>query len=102
MVLCAVELRAQNPLSTDVKAGYELVKNNILRGAEKMPAADYGFKPTPEVRTFGQLIIHIADAQTGMCGIAKGEMKRGDAASRIGEADLLQPLKRPSSSVMRL
>lgn len=83
-----------------MKAGYELVKNDILRGAEKMPAADYGFKPTPEVRTFGQLIIHIADAQTGMCSIAKGEMKRGDAASGIGKADLLAFLRASSSSVM--
>ena len=42
-----------NPLVTEMKANYNQIKNNVLRGAEKMPEADYTFKPAPESRTFG-------------------------------------------------
>lgn len=86
-------LQAQNPMTAEVTAVYKGVSANILKAAQKMPEADYAFKPTPEVRTFGQLIAHVADAQMAMCSIMKGEMKRGDAASKTSKADLLAALK---------
>jgi len=56
---CAVPLRGQdNPLSKEAKSDYTIVKNLVIRAAEKVPEADYSFKPTPEVRSFGQLIGH--------------------------------------------
>jgi hypothetical protein len=94
--LGVVGLRAQNPLSDDVKNAYQGVKINILKAAEKMPEAEYSFKPTPDVRTFGQLIAHVADAQMGICGFAKGEPRRGDAASKTSKADLIAALKASS------
>jgi len=92
----SVALRAQSPLSAEVKAGYQTVKNNILKAAEKMPEGDYGSKPTPDIRSFGQLIAHVADAQMGICGIVSGEGKRGNAASKTSKADLVAALKASS------
>jgi len=86
-------LRAQNPLSDDVKGVYQPLKINILKAAEKMPESEYSFKPTPAVRTFGQLIAHVADAQMGICSIAKGEPRKGDAASKTTKSDLVAALK---------
>ncbi len=83
----ATALRAQNPMTAEVTAAYKGVSANILKAAEKMPDADYGFKPAPEFRTFGQLIAHVADAQMALCGGAKGEMKRGDAAKKTSKAE---------------
>ena len=83
----ATALRAQNPMTAEVTAVYKGVSANILKAAEKMPEADYAFKPAPEVRTFGQLIAHVADAQMAMCSMTKGEMKRGDAASKTSKAE---------------
>jgi len=42
-------------LATSLQRGYAGLKTNFTQAAEKMPEADYGFKPgsTPEVRTFG-------------------------------------------------
>ncbi len=48
------------------------MKNNITSSAEKMPEADYFFKPTPDIRGYGQLWAHVADAQFGQCSGAKG------------------------------
>ena len=45
----------------------------ILRAAEKMPEEHYKFQPTPEVRTFAQLLGHIADGYTLVCASALGE-----------------------------
>ncbi len=45
-----------NPLSSAVKQNYTGVKNNLLKGAEKMPEADYTFKPAPESRTYGAVV----------------------------------------------
>jgi len=86
-------LYAQNPMSTEVKNDYTMVKTNTLKMADKMPDANYSFKPTPEIRSFGEAIAHVADAQMAMCGAVKGEMKRGDAASKTSKADLTAALK---------
>jgi hypothetical protein len=79
-------------LSAAVKQNYNGVKNNILRGAEKMPEADYSFKPAPESRTFGEVITHIATVQAALCGSAKGEDKKIDG-SKTDKASAVAALK---------
>ena len=51
LLATATALRAQNPMTAEVTAVYKGVSANILKAAEKMPEADYAFKPPPEVRT---------------------------------------------------
>ena len=89
---CAVQAQT-NPLSSELKMSYKGVQTNILKAAEKMPDGDYSFKATPDVRTFGQLIGHVADAQIGICSSAMGSPKRGDAAQKTSKADLVAALK---------
>jgi uncharacterized damage-inducible protein DinB len=62
-----------NPLSAFNKTAYAAVKTILLRSAEKMPEENYSFKPTDSVRTYGQIIGHLADAQYMFCSIALGE-----------------------------
>jgi uncharacterized damage-inducible protein DinB len=38
-----------------------------------VPENEYAFKPTPQVRSFGELVGHIADAQNFFCGVAAGD-----------------------------
>jgi uncharacterized damage-inducible protein DinB len=92
-VTCAISLHAQNPLSTETKGLYTMIKTNIIRAAEKMPEANYSFKPTPEVRTFGQIIGHVADAQYEFCAPVKGEKKESDAEKLTSKAALVESLK---------
>jgi uncharacterized damage-inducible protein DinB len=49
------------------------IRRNLIEAAEAMPAADYSFKPTPEVRSFAELIGHVAFANFYLCSMAKGE-----------------------------
>ena len=64
----------QGPVGTaqGLQRSYAQTKNNITLSAEKMPEADYFFKPTPDIRGYGQLWAHVADAQFGQCSGAKG------------------------------
>jgi uncharacterized damage-inducible protein DinB len=66
--------RAQSdPVIASARAFYGDMKGVLLRAAEKMPEADYGFRPTASVRTYGQIIGHLADANELFCSIARGE-----------------------------
>lgn len=86
-------LNAQNPLSTDAREAYTEMKNNILRSAEKMPEENYTFKPAPRVRTFGQILGHLAEEQYIYCGYANGERKAADVEkTKTSKADLLDAL----------
>jgi hypothetical protein len=61
-------------LATSLQRGYAGIKANFTAAADKMPEADYGFKvgSTPEARTYGQLIAHIAQSQFGQCSGLNG------------------------------
>lgn len=61
-------------LATSIQRSYQGFKNNFTQAAEKMPEADYSFKPgsTPEARTFAQVIDHITQAQFNQCSGLKG------------------------------
>ena len=48
-------------------------KRNIVESADQMPEADYGFKPVDTVRTFGQVLAHVADSNYFYCARSKGE-----------------------------
>ena len=81
LLLAAAPAVAQAPpaaqvttISVSIQRAYAGVKTNLTQAAEKMPEADYGFKPSTmtEVRTYGQLFAHVANAQYGSCAAAKG------------------------------
>ena len=94
--LCAASsaiAQSANPFMSELKQFYTVRKGDLLKAADRMPAADYDFKPTPDVRTFGQLIAHIADAQMSFCSGAKGKPIRLNAASKTSKADLVAALK---------
>jgi uncharacterized damage-inducible protein DinB len=82
-----------NPFVTDLKGFYAIRKADLVRAADRMPAEDYGFKPTPEMRSFGELVAHIADAQMGFCSVVKGEPRKLNAAAKTSKADLVAALK---------
>jgi DinB family protein len=61
-------------IAAALQGSYAGQKSLVLGEAAKMPDADYGFKPSSmaEVRTFAQVVAHIADAQFDTCANVKG------------------------------
>jgi len=91
---CVWTLSAQNPLSGETKNFYTQIKTNLVKSAEKMPEANYSFQPTDSVRTFGQIIGHVADAEILFCSAAKGEKKDSNAEKTLkSKAELVAALK---------
>lgn len=84
-----------NPLSAFTKRIYGFQKDILLRSAEKMPEENYSFKPTDSVRTFGQIVGHLADGQYLFCSGAIGEQNPGlkIEQTKTSKADLIAALK---------
>lgn len=84
-----------NPLSHGEKMLYAFMSGAGIAAAEKMPEENYSFKPAPDVRTFGQLVGHYADAQYLFCSLALGEKNPnpGIEKNKTTKADLVQAIK---------
>jgi uncharacterized damage-inducible protein DinB len=84
--LATVSVSAQTPapppppptldIAGSLKVQHQAIRRNLAASAEKMPEADYNFRPQgapPEVRTFGQIIAHLVAANYNICAAAKAE-----------------------------
>lgn len=67
----------------------------LLASAERMPEAAYAFKPTAAVRTYGQIVGHLADMQYFFCSVALGEKNPAlrIEQTKTSKADLIAALK---------
>jgi uncharacterized damage-inducible protein DinB len=82
--------------SRGIKMRYDSVKRDVVEAAEAVPDSEYSFKPTPEVRTFGEIIGHIADTQNYFCAVAAGSNPEyADTLEKTAKtkADLVKGLK---------
>ncbi len=96
-LFCASGLHAQSAHIAEGKQVFGGIKNNLIQMAEKMPEENYAFKPTPDIRSFGEMVAHVADAQSSICSMAAAEKKSVGAASKTAKADLVAALKESSS-----
>ena len=64
---------APPPISASggLKNLYTNVRGWITRAAESMPEEHYSFKPTPDVRSFGELLGHVANTQYTFCAAGR-------------------------------
>jgi hypothetical protein len=62
-----------NPVSGYVKAGVARFQKNMVTAAEAMPAEKYGFKPSPEMNSYGHLMMHIAQTNNSVCAKIAGQ-----------------------------
>jgi uncharacterized damage-inducible protein DinB len=73
LAFTATSVAAQNPVSDSLRSSWNGTKRNIKESAEQMPEADYGFKAAKDVRSFGEILAHVAGASYMFCAAAKGE-----------------------------
>lgn len=83
-----------NPLVASSKVFYTNAKQDILRSADKMPEDKYSFRPAASVRTYGQVLAHVADGQYEFCGGAAGNHdQKGIEQSAKTKAEIVAALK---------
>jgi uncharacterized damage-inducible protein DinB len=91
----AAPVTQANPYTAHTKLNYWGGKAAILRSAEQVPEEYYSFKPTEAVRSFGQILGHVADAQYTFCSLARGEKNPAlnIEKTKTSKADLIAALK---------
>src|SRR5277367_5752995 len=84
-----------NPITASEKGFYGYVSNAVIGAAQKMPEENYSFKPVPEVRSFGQLVGHLADENYFFCSLATGAANpvKDIEKTKTSKADLVAVLK---------
>ena len=84
-----------NPITASENGLYSFVSNAVIGAAQKMPEENYSFKPTPDVRNFGQLVGHVADASYMFCSQALGEPNpmKDIEKTKTSKADLVAAVK---------
>ena len=83
-----------NALAAEVQARYAAVKTNIIESADNMPAENYSYKPTPDIRTFARVVNHVTEAQLHGCGALNGGAAAKEApAETADKATIVEALK---------
>jgi uncharacterized damage-inducible protein DinB len=83
-------------LLAGLQGDFKAVEQNLIEAAEKMPEANYDFKPSPEVRSFGQIFGHVANIQFNWCAAVKGEPnpnQGADLEKTTAKGEILKGLK---------
>ena len=87
LALCAITLPVlcQSPdlktISGHAQSLEKMVQTNILKSAEKMPEDNYSFKPTPNIRSYAELIGHVTDASYAFCSASLSEKSPATASA---------------------
>ena len=81
-------------MAASLKAMHTVIRRNLAEAAAAMPADEYGFKPTPQVRSFAELIGHVINGNFFFCSMARGEKPNfgGDYSKTTDKAALVKAL----------
>lgn len=90
---CLLQAQEANPISSGLKQSWDNIKNLLAKEADKMPEADYKFKPTPEIQDFATRVEHIVNANMGVCAAIKGEKKTLSLTATSSKADIAAAMK---------
>jgi hypothetical protein len=93
-----LETFKNRPLGAVIQKAFDVNANYLIMAAEMMPESGYGFRPTPDVRTFGEQINHASGAQYTFCnqaGVPPGVERQTAPSLRAvtAKADIVKALK---------
>jgi uncharacterized damage-inducible protein DinB len=60
-------IAAPNPLTTTLSIFRSNMQDKIMNSADEMPESKYSYRPTKEVRSFAEIVIHVADISYILC-----------------------------------
>jgi uncharacterized damage-inducible protein DinB len=86
-------IMASNPLTTTQSIFRSNMQDKIMKAAEMMPESKFSYRPTKDVRSFGEIVTHVADISYILCSNAKGEATPGTTAAKGSKAEIKAYLK---------
>jgi uncharacterized damage-inducible protein DinB len=84
---------APNPLTTTLSIFRSNMQDKILKSADAMPESKYSYRPTKDVRSFGEIVTHVADISYILCSNVKGEATPAATAAKGSKAEIVAYLK---------
>jgi uncharacterized damage-inducible protein DinB len=92
MLICCVLFSAtaifgQADNAAEVRKGFEEVNDWVMKAADMVPADKYSYRPVDTVRTFGELIAHIADSYNYFCAHGVGTKVEWTTPIEKGKTD---------------
>jgi uncharacterized damage-inducible protein DinB len=81
-------------MAASLKSMHQVIRRNLAEAAAAMPADEYSFKPTPQVRSFAELVGHVINANFYFCSQARGDKPTfgGDYSKTTDKAMLVKAL----------
>ena len=78
----------------DIRTHWKTISGFVIQSAIDVPEEKYSYKPTSDVRSFGELFGHVAGAQSMFCAMALGEKPPSeDAVTAKTRTELIEALK---------
>ena len=96
LIFSASSIFAQAENAVEVRKGFEEVNDWVMKAAEMVPADKYSYRPVDTVRTFGELVAHVADSYNYFCAHGVGNKVEWTTPIEKGKTDketLLPKLK---------
>jgi uncharacterized damage-inducible protein DinB len=85
-----------SPVVSTVRQLEERQSKNLIGAADEMPADKYSYHPTAEQMSFAHLVMHVAEANNGMCARIAGDQPREIKLSESDSKDVLTKAVRDS------
>src|SRR5580693_6483588 len=86
-------IAAPNPLTKTLSIFRSNMQDKIMKAAEMMPESKYSYRPTKDVRSFGEIVTHVADISYFLCSNAKGEANPATATAKSSKTEIVAYLK---------
>jgi len=82
-----------NPLTTTLSIFRSNMQDKIMKSAGALPESKYSYRPTKDVRSFGEILNHVADISYTLCSNVKGEANPISATAKVSKTEIMAYLK---------
>ncbi len=86
-------IAAPNPLTTTLSIFRSNMQDKIMKSAEAMPESKYSYRPTKDVRSFAEILNHLADISYTLCSNVQGEANPMSPTAKVSKAEIVAYLK---------
>ena len=86
-------IAAPNPLTATLSIFRSNMQDKIMKSADAMPESKYTYRPTKDVRSFAEIVNHVADISYILCSNVKGEATPGTTAAKSSKTEIMAYLK---------
>jgi uncharacterized damage-inducible protein DinB len=86
-------IMASNPLTTTLSIFRSNMQDKIMKSADAMPESRYSYRPTKDVRSFAEILTHVADISYTLCSNVKGKANPATATAKRSKREIMAYLK---------